>query len=112
MIQSFLRYSKHGKKFASGGADKQVIIWTHKAEGILKYNHSDSIQCLAYNPVDILTSFQLFYNFINSRPCPSSRLKVNYQHIGTSAVRDSVGKIISLHIFNDKENNDHFIQIG
>mmetsp|Transcript_1551 Transcript_1551/g.3958 ORF Transcript_1551/g.3958 Transcript_1551/m.3958 type:complete len:1302 (-) Transcript_1551:205-4110(-) len=44
-------YSKHGKKFASGGADRQVIIWTHKAEGILKYNHNESIQCLAYNPV-------------------------------------------------------------
>jgi len=44
-------YSKQGKKFASGGGDKQVIIWTHKAEGILKYNHNDSIQCLAYNPV-------------------------------------------------------------
>jgi intraflagellar transport protein 122 len=44
-------YSKHGKKFASGGADNVVIIWTHKAEGILKYNHNDSIQCLAYNPV-------------------------------------------------------------
>jgi len=44
-------YSKHGKKFASGGGDKQVIIWTHKAEGILKYNHNESIQCLAYNPV-------------------------------------------------------------
>ncbi|CAD7929537.1 unnamed protein product [Amoebophrya sp. A120] len=44
-------YAKNGKKFASGGADKQVIIWTHKAEGILKYNHNDSIQCLSYNPV-------------------------------------------------------------
>lgn len=44
-------YSRHGKKFASGGADKQVIIWTHKAEGILKYNHNESIQCLGYNPV-------------------------------------------------------------
>mmetsp|Transcript_50765 Transcript_50765/g.127362 ORF Transcript_50765/g.127362 Transcript_50765/m.127362 type:complete len:814 (-) Transcript_50765:217-2658(-) len=44
-------YSKQGKKFASGGADKQVIIWTDKAEGRLKYHHTDSIQCLAYNPV-------------------------------------------------------------
>lgn len=43
-------YSKNGKKFASGGADKTVIIWTHKAEGILKYSHNDAIQCLAYNP--------------------------------------------------------------
>ena len=28
-----------------------MIIWTMKAEGILKYQHSESIQCLAYNPV-------------------------------------------------------------
>ena len=26
-----------GKRFASGGADKCVIIWTNKLEGILKY---------------------------------------------------------------------------
>ncbi|KAJ7520920.1 hypothetical protein O6H91_19G029500 [Diphasiastrum complanatum] len=44
-------YSRDGKRFASGGADKSVIIWTQKAEGILKYNHSDSVQCLSYNPV-------------------------------------------------------------
>lgn len=44
-------YSANGKRFASGGADKTVIIWTSKAEGILKYTHNDSIQCLAYNPV-------------------------------------------------------------
>eukprot|EP00879_Flechtneria_rotunda_P020074 GHRR01021110.1.p1 GENE.GHRR01021110.1~~GHRR01021110.1.p1 ORF type:complete len:1138 (+),score=467.94 GHRR01021110.1:213-3626(+) len=44
-------YAFNGKRFASGGADKTVIIWTSKAEGILKYAHNDSIQCLAYNPV-------------------------------------------------------------
>lgn len=32
-------------------ADSTVIIWTHKLEGILKYSHTDSIQCMAYNPV-------------------------------------------------------------
>ncbi|XP_065066835.1 intraflagellar transport protein 122 homolog isoform X1 [Rhopilema esculentum] len=46
-----LSYSTDGKRFASGGADKSVIIWTNKLEGILKYTHNDSIQCLAYNPV-------------------------------------------------------------
>ena len=35
----------------AGGADKCVIIWTSKLEGILKYSHNDAIQCLAYNPV-------------------------------------------------------------
>ncbi len=31
-------------RFASGGADKCVIIWTSKLEGILKYSHNDAIQ--------------------------------------------------------------------
>ncbi|MEW5316653.1 MAG: hypothetical protein WDW38_008010 [Sanguina aurantia] len=44
-------YASNGKRFASGGADKTVIIWTAKAEGILKYTHNESIQCLAYNPI-------------------------------------------------------------
>ncbi|XP_066967390.1 intraflagellar transport protein 122 homolog isoform X2 [Macrobrachium rosenbergii] len=44
-------YSRDGKRFASGSADRSVIIWTSKLEGILKYSHNDAIQCLSYNPV-------------------------------------------------------------
>eukprot|EP00282_Hemiselmis_andersenii_P015967 CAMPEP_0114129596 /NCGR_PEP_ID=MMETSP0043_2-20121206/11561_1 /TAXON_ID=464988 /ORGANISM="Hemiselmis andersenii, Strain CCMP644" /LENGTH=1170 /DNA_ID=CAMNT_0001222885 /DNA_START=82 /DNA_END=3591 /DNA_ORIENTATION=- len=44
-------YSNDGKRFASGGADKNVIIWKNTAEGILKFSHNDSIQSLSYNPV-------------------------------------------------------------
>ncbi|XP_067012221.1 intraflagellar transport protein 122 homolog [Anabrus simplex] len=44
-------YAKDGKRFASGSADKSVIIWTAKLEGVLKYSHNDAIQCLAYNPI-------------------------------------------------------------
>mgnify|MGYP000585963297 FL=1 len=44
-------YSKDGKFFASGGADRNVIIWNSKAEGVLKYNHNTSVQALAFNPV-------------------------------------------------------------
>lgn len=43
-------YAKDGKHFASGGADHTVIIWTSKAEGVLKYTHNESILCLAYSP--------------------------------------------------------------
>jgi intraflagellar transport protein 122 len=46
-------YAKDGKRFASGGADKNVIIWKSTAEGILKYGHNDSIQALSYNPVTL-----------------------------------------------------------
>lgn len=31
-------YCGDGKKFASGSADKNVIIWTSKMEGVLKYS--------------------------------------------------------------------------
>lgn len=44
-------YSADGKLFASGGADKQVIVWTPAGEGVLKYTHAESVQALAYNPV-------------------------------------------------------------
>ncbi|XP_014288077.1 intraflagellar transport protein 122 homolog isoform X2 [Halyomorpha halys] len=47
-------YGKDGKRFASGSADKNVIIWTSKLEGILRYNHNDAVQCLEFNPVSPL----------------------------------------------------------
>lgn len=37
--------------FASGGADKTVIIWSPVGDGVLKYTHSHSIQTLAQEPV-------------------------------------------------------------
>ncbi|RHW68819.1 intraflagellar transport protein 122 [Trypanosoma brucei equiperdum] len=40
-----------GKYFASGGADKTVILWTIDGEGVLKYQHRESVQALAHNPV-------------------------------------------------------------
>ena len=39
-----------GDGFASGGADKQVIIWSSAFQGILKYSHNDTIQSLSQNP--------------------------------------------------------------
>jgi intraflagellar transport protein 122 len=42
-------FIKDGTRFASGGADKTVIIWNNKGDGVLKYMHNDSIQKVSYN---------------------------------------------------------------
>lgn len=34
-----VEYASDGKKFASGGADKCVILWSNKLEGLLKYSY-------------------------------------------------------------------------
>lgn len=46
-----LAYAHDGSRFASGGADKTVIIWSNGGQGLLKFTHSSPIQALAYNPV-------------------------------------------------------------
>lgn len=45
-------YNSDGKRFASGGADKTVIIWAANFEGLVRYSHSDAVQCLSHNPVN------------------------------------------------------------
>jgi intraflagellar transport protein 122 len=46
-----IAYATDGSRFASGGADKTVIIWSSAGQGLLKYTHTSTIQALAYNPV-------------------------------------------------------------
>ena len=46
-----LAYSKDGQRFASGGADNAVVIWSAEGAGLLKYTHNDKVQSLAFNPV-------------------------------------------------------------
>lgn len=33
-----ITFARDGRRFASGSADKQVIIWTNKLEGMLKFS--------------------------------------------------------------------------
>uniref|UniRef100_A0A1I7UIF1 Intraflagellar transport protein 122 homolog n=1 Tax=Caenorhabditis tropicalis TaxID=1561998 RepID=A0A1I7UIF1_9PELO len=45
-------WAADGELFASGGADKVVILWNEKHEGTLRYSHTDVIQCMMFNPVN------------------------------------------------------------
>ena len=38
-----IAYQKDGQKFATGGADNSVVIWSATGEGLLKYSHNDKI---------------------------------------------------------------------
>jgi intraflagellar transport protein 122 len=38
-----LSYAKDGQRFASGGADNSVVIWSSEGQGLLKYSHNDKI---------------------------------------------------------------------
>ncbi|XP_043287356.1 intraflagellar transport protein 122 homolog isoform X2 [Venturia canescens] len=69
-------YARDGKKFASGGADKAVIIWTSKLEGILKYSHNDAVQSMQFNPV----SHQLLSCSISDMAFWSSEQKAVQKH--------------------------------
>lgn len=89
-------YSKDGKRFASGGyfifsSDNNVIIWTSKAEGILKYQHNTSIQCLAYNPIThqlssgAVSDFGIWgseQNKVEKFPLPSKTLSMSWSNDG------------------------------
>jgi WD40 repeat protein len=49
--------SKDSKRFATGSLDKSVVIWkynpnsTPKISAELKYSHSDSVNCIGFNPL-------------------------------------------------------------
>ncbi|EGD82626.1 hypothetical protein PTSG_11988 [Salpingoeca rosetta] len=46
-------FSNDGTLFASGAADKTVIVWDGRTlSGQLKYSHNDTIQALAFNPLN------------------------------------------------------------
>lgn len=49
--------------FASGGADKVVILWNEKHEGTLRYSHTDVIQCMMFSPVNMILLTCAMYEF-------------------------------------------------
>lgn len=46
-----LAYSRDGQRWASGGADNNVVVWSAEGVGLLKYSHTAKVQALSFNPV-------------------------------------------------------------
>lgn len=46
-----LSCSRDGKLFASGSLDKYVTVWNNNRVAFVKYNHTEAIKCLTFNPV-------------------------------------------------------------
>ena len=38
-VVNTISYASDGSRFASGGADKLVVIWTSELQGMLKYSY-------------------------------------------------------------------------
>ncbi|NXC48248.1 IF122 protein, partial [Penelope pileata] len=110
-------YAKDGKRFASGSADKSVIIWTSKLEGILKYTHNDSIQCVSYNPLthQLASCSSSDFGLWSPEQKSVSKHKVSSKITCCSWTND--GQYLALGMFNGvvsirNKNGDEKVKIG
>eukprot|EP01051_Picozoa_sp_SAG22_P018253 SAG22_NODE_3022_length_2017_cov_2.015120_1_plen_377_part_00 len=108
-------YSRDGKRFASGGADNTIIIWTAKAEGILKYQHNDPIQKLVYNPVTQQLASATTADFGLWSPEKKSVAKHKVKDRVVTAAWTNDGQYLALGLFNgtitirDKQGNEQVL---
>ncbi|CAF0800008.1 unnamed protein product [Brachionus calyciflorus] len=95
-----LSYAKDGSYFASGGADKMVIIWTSELEGTLRFQHNEAIQALAFNPITsvLITCAITDFGLWSSKEKFVPKTKVNSRI--TSCAWTSDGLFMALGFFN------------
>eukprot|EP00055_Hartaetosiga_balthica_P003201 m.6880 g.6880 ORF g.6880 m.6880 type:complete len:1213 (-) comp2669_c0_seq1:190-3828(-) len=94
-------YSHDGVYFASGGADKTVIIWKSNSwTGKLKYNHNDAIQSVAFNPINnILVSCSVTdFGFWSLEVKSVEKIKSNTKICTSSWTND--GQYVALGLYN------------
>uniref|UniRef100_A0AC35U6Z2 Intraflagellar transport protein 122 homolog n=1 Tax=Rhabditophanes sp. KR3021 TaxID=114890 RepID=A0AC35U6Z2_9BILA len=106
-------YSGNGEFSASGGADKAVIIWNKTHQGVIKYNHHDSIQCLAFNPVTTtlitcaMTDFGLWIETeknVNKYKITSRCCSVSWNSVGTLVAIGMFDGTISIRSIDKGDN--------
>ncbi|VDP90308.1 unnamed protein product [Echinostoma caproni] len=90
-------FSHDGKFFASGGADKCVIIWKALSlEGLLKYMHNDAVQSLSFNPLTILLSSCALFWTLDQKSVVKSKLPAR----ATCCSWKSDGQYLAIGLFN------------
>jgi len=105
-------YSRDGKRFASGGADNCVIIWSNKGDGILKYSHSSSVQKVLYNPATESLASCTISDFGLWSPEQKTVAKYKVQSKILSAAWSNDGQFLAMGMFSgqitirDKKGNE------
>ena len=107
-------FSYDDKRIASGGADKSTIIWNEEGKGILKFTHSDSIQVVAYNPVEDLLASCSSSDFGFWSPQEKSIVKHKVESKILCASWRNDGHIIAIGLFSGKVSlyNIYGVEVG
>ena len=93
-------YAHDGTRFASGGSDNFVIVWNNKGEGILKYKHDCSVQCLDFNPVtkQLASGTEKDYGLWSPEDQKLEKFQINSRCLCLSWTND--GKLLALGLYN------------
>eukprot|EP01147_Barroeca_monosierra_P010401 gene10401-2532_t len=94
-------YSEDGSLFASGGADKMVIVWDGRTlSGQLKYSHNDTIQALAFNPINnvLISCTMSDFGFWSREITTVEKIRVPSRICAASWTND--GQYVALGYFN------------
>ncbi|CAF0939310.1 unnamed protein product [Adineta ricciae] len=113
-VVNTISYASDGSRFASGGADKLVVIWTSELQGMLKYAHDGSVQHVAYHPSSHLLASCSNTDFGLWSPDQKNVTKSKLTGRITCCAWSPDGQLLAFGLYNgqvhirDKEGNDKY----